>query len=252
MSKSLRNLIAFIMLLFLFMTVFSVLISQWADSGLLFSAWMEMLEVIPFGKPVAQLALKFYSSVVSASVDEAYYLAGLKTLTVLDFLEDFCKMCLTAVVYEALSKAGIAWMEISQEKNVWVVIQKILWEIACAFISAVTAGLLLKFLFEQMKQLSGTMTALISSIVTVIIIAGGVWIFHLLLEIGFGLAIGYVLVKMILMNCCKLLVTYMLTAFVLICLSEGTYGMLLGEIGSWAFVIIIIIGIDLVLDSVFQ
>ena len=105
MSKSLRNLIAFIMLLFLFMTVFSVLISQWADSGLLFSAWMEMLEVIPFGKPVAQLALKFYSSVVSASVDEAYYLAGLKTLTVLDFLEDFCKMCLTAVVYEALSKA---------------------------------------------------------------------------------------------------------------------------------------------------
>ena len=78
------------------------------------------------------------------------------------------------------------------------------------------------------------------------------WIFHLLLEIGFGLAIGYVLVKMILMNCCKLLVTYMLTAFVLICLSEGTYGMLLGGIGSWAFVIIIIIGIDLVLDSVFQ
>ena len=44
----------------------------------------------------------------------------------------------------------------------------------------------------------------------------------------------------------------MLTAFVLICLSEGTYGMLLGGLGSWAFVIIIIIGIDLVLDSVFQ
>lgn len=252
MTKSLRNLIAFILFMFLFFTVFTVVIAQWADSGLIFSAWMEMLDVIPFGKPVAQLALKFYSTVVSIAVDETYYLAGLKTLTVLDWLEDFCKMCLTAVVYEALSKAGIAWMEISQEKNIWMIIQKILWEIACAFISAITAGLLLKFLFEQMKQLSGAATAVISSVVIAIIVAGGVWIFHLLLKIGFGLAIGYVFVKMILMNCCKLLVTYMLSAFVLLCLMEGTYVRMFQGIGSWAVVIIIIIGIDLVLDSVFQ
>ena len=64
--------------------------------------------------------------------------------------------------------------------------------------------------------------------------------------------IGFVFLKIVLTNTLKVAATYTGTLLVLLFLSEKAYLKMVSAIGAWAVVIILLIGVDMMLSSVYD
>ena len=67
-----------------------------------------------------------------------------------------------------------------------------------------------------------------------------------------GLVIGYVLVKLVLMNLVDLLFSSLCLTFILLNIAEKTWELALLGMGGWIAVLILLVAIDLMLSSVFD
>lgn len=253
MRRHKMNFTAFLIVVVITFVFILPVIGGLADDGFFKDIWLDVIEAIPFGSFVGEAVVKVFSKVIPAAGNFNDYLNGIQEIKGLTgYLQEFCKLCLTSILYGALNHYGEKAMGLKGKTDVWMFLQKVVWNMISAFICAVTAGLTLKIAFGQINQLVKGMAGMWTSIIGFIILAGGAGIFSYVLGISAGLAVGYIFVRLVLMNICSLMVSSGCLAFVILCFSERAYSHMFAGMGAWMGAVIILIGIDMMLSSVFK
>jgi hypothetical protein len=90
-----------------------------------------------------------------------------------------------------------------------------------------------------------------NSLVLIIAVAGSIGIFYFSLGCSIAAALVMALIKNLLVNAIKVFITYLGVLLVVLYISEGEYLVVLPVIGGWAIVILMMIGVDLMLESIF-
>lgn len=243
------RLLSYVLIAFIVILVVMSVLSTMADGGIMIDIWGQVLAVIPFGNLAAQITVSIYGELVDATVNANEYL-----MTAVSswswFVENICKLCLTAMLFGSVSNFLQNLTGLKDAKGFWVALQRIVADIISAVLSAFFAGIVLGIFFEQLRKLAEGIQGVLSAVITLGILGASVWVFRLLLGIGIGSAVLYVLIKLLLMNVVKLMLTYVLALFLLLCLAEKAYLYLGVGFGTWGALILMVIGIEMCLESV--
>ena len=208
------------LLAFIIVTAVTVGLGSMADDGVILDAWYAMIGYIPFGNVLAPLCVDLFSESFNLGKNMSEYLIGIKALTMLDFFQDVVILLLTAVCFEAVNNFVQVLMGVKEKGGIYNVL---------------------------LQMISG-----ISVLVTLITVSGAVGVLYFVLGIGLAGAIGFVFLKIVLTNTLKVAATYTGTLLVLLFLSEKAYLKMVSAIGAWAVVIILLIGVDMMLSSVYD
>ena len=126
------------------------------EAGVFQNLWYDMVDLLPFGGAIAQLAIKIYTTIIPQALDIQNYTAQIQPISgVLEFLEEFGKLCVAGVCYKAISFAGDKAMENSESKGILVFLRKVVWHLASAFLGCVASGVVLHILFENIQAAAG-------------------------------------------------------------------------------------------------
>lgn len=215
--------------------------------------WSDVAEAIPFGNTFGEWAIQIFTQVTQIPVSVSEYrtpYAAAKSAAVL--MQEFGKLCLTAVIYEAVGNFGDVCMGIKEKGGIWAVAQKVLWHMICAFLCAGLCSIVLQFAYAQINSMVPSWSRIWSGIITGIVLLGSVGVFFFILQSSIIVALVYVFVKIVFVNVVKLCVTYIFLLFTILCISEQAYMKLFTGSCMWLLIIIILIGIDLMIGSVIK
>lgn len=230
-----------------------IIVDIFADTGIFHNIWVEFIENMPFSGFIGKMALELFSKFVPVAVDSQAYLSGTKEIHgILEFLQEFGRLFLTATIYGMLEKIFDALMELSGQSAVTVFIKKSVSHMVAVFLAAIFVGPLLQFAFEQINQLKSLGAQIMTFVVLLISLVGAVGIYAFLLSVTTGLVIGYVIVKLVLMNLVDLLLSSFLLAFILLNIAEKTWTLAFTGLGAWIVVLIVLAATDYVLSSIFD
>lgn len=252
MRRHSKSLIA-LLILIVFLSPFAAVISRLvADTGVFDELWAAFVRELPFGSVIAKGAVSLLSETAPVLVNSQKYLSAAKELhTVLEFFQELGKLLLTATIYGLLSKVAVSYLELGERGGIAAFFLKVLANMISVFLAALLVTPLLHYAYREINRLSGAGSGFWTAVILAITVIGASGIYALLLSLGAGLAIGYVLVKLVLMNIVQLLAAGFCLAFALLNLAEGTWHLALLGFGSWTVILIILVGIDLMLESVF-
>ena len=219
-----------------------------ADDGVILDAWYAMIGYIPFGNVLAPLCMDLFSESFNLGKNMSEYLIGIKALTMLDFFQDVVILLLTAVCFEAVNN----FVQVQEKGGIYNVLLQMISGMVAALLSTFAASIILNVLCRQLVSLPKAVQGIISVLVTLITVSGAVGVLYFVLGIGLAGAIGFVFLKIVLTNTLKVAATYTGTLLVLLFLSEKAYLKMVSAIGAWAVVIILLIGVDMMLSSVYD
>ena len=161
-------------------------------------------------------------------------------------------MLLTAVCFEAVYNFVQVLMGVIEKGGIYNVLLQMISGMVAALLSTFAASIILNVLCRQLVSLPKAVQGIISVLVTLITVSGAVGVLYFVLGIGLAGAIGFVFLKIVLTNTLKVAATYTGTLLVLLFLSEKAYLKMVSAIGAWAVVIILLIGVDMMLSSVYD
>ena len=236
------------LLAFIIVTAVTVGLGSMADDGVILDAWYAMIGYIPFGNVLAPLCVDLFSESFNLGKNMSEYLIGIKALTMLDFFQDVVILLLTAVCFEAVNNFVQVLMGVKEKGGIYNVLLQMISGMVAALLSTFAASIILNVLCRQLVSLPKAVQGIISVLVTLITVSGAV----VVLGIGLAGAIGFVFLKIVLTNTLKVAATYTGTLLVLLFLSEKAYLKMVSAIGAWAVVIILLIGVDMMLSSVYD
>ena len=214
------------LLAFIIVTAVTVGLGSMADDGVILDAWYAMIGYIPFGNVLAPLCM--------------------------DFFQDVVILLLTAVCFEAVNNFVQVLMGVKEKGGIYNVLLQMISGMVAALLSTFAASIILNVLCRQLVSLPKAVQGIISVLVTLITVSGAVGVLYFVLGIGLAGAIGFVFLKIVLTNTLKVAATYTGTLLVLLFLSEKAYLKMVSAIGAWAVVIILLIGVDMMLSSVYD
>ena len=235
------------LLAFIIVTAVTVGLGSMADDGVILDAWYAMIGYIPFGNVLAPLCVDLFSESFNLGKNMSEYLIGIKALTMLDFFQDVVILLLTAVCFEAVNNFVQVLMGVKEKGGIYNVLLQMISGMVAALLS-----IILNVLCRQLVSLPKAVQGIISVLVTLITVSGAVGVLYFVLGIGLAGAIGFVFLKIVLTNTLKVAATYTGTLLVLLFLSEKAYLKMVSAIGAWAVVIILLIGVDMMLSSVYD
>lgn len=111
--------------------------------------------------------------------------------------------------------------------------------------------LLMNFLCGQLASVSSAVQWVVSTLVSLITVGGAVGIFYLILGAGVLQTIAYVGIKIIFVNVFKVLATYLGVLLILLFIGEEAYVSAFAALAGWGVVIVILIGVDIMISSMF-
>lgn len=253
--KARRNFIALLILIVIILMIIAPVAGSLAEEGFFKGMWLNVIEEIPFGSTWGELAIHIFTKFISAELDTEEYFNYLQQIqTGKSILQEFCKLCLTAIVYDAVDRFGELAMGLRKKSGGWMLAQKVLWKMFCAFICAVIAGLVLQIAFGQINQLGSIAANIWTGIVTLVVMIGAVGIHAFLLELGIVMTLIYTMLKLIFVNVITIILSYIFLLLMILFASEQVYVSFLEETSIWAIWILMLVllaGIDLMIQSVF-
>lgn len=226
------------------------------DAGIFKNLWYDMVDMLPFGGAIAQLAIKIYAGVAPQVLDAQSYLSGIQPVSGwLDFIGEFCKLCVSGVCYKAISYFGDILMNNGESGRILVFIRKVVWHLICAFLACIAAGVVLRIAFDNIQAAAGHgfVQGIASILLILVSLAGGMGI--LWFTVGFSsvvLWLGYGIVKLFLVNACSVLISGVFMTFIILNLSEGTWELVIAGMAGWGVILVLLIGIDIMIGSVFK
>lgn len=238
-----------LMILMIVIPIFAAL----ADEGFFKEVWVDVIEAFPFGSSFGELAIRIFNKIVMTGASMVEYEQAFTKLTgPAALMQEFGKLCLTAVIYEAVANAGDAAMVTKETSKGWAFAQRTLWHMLAALLCAGLCSMLLRFTYGQINQLLPKLSGLWSGIIAGIVLSGAVGVFFFVLGIGLLRTLLFVFVKIVLMNVLNLCTSYLFLLFVLLCMSEKAYVKIASGSCIWLAVIVALIGIDLMLTPVLK
>lgn len=221
-----------------------------AEEGFFKSVWLTVVEAFPMGNVFAELIVRFAVAGLGAKIDVSAYLSGVKPLEVIELLQDFGKLCLTAVIYECVSEAGDAFMGIRKEARGWAFAQKALWHMFSALLCALLCNMLLAFAYNQINCFLPTKPKLAefwTNVISFITLAGSTGVFYFIRGTGVLKAI-LSMVKMAVFNVAGISMTYAMLLILILCAAEGNMGVFCTALSIWMVLQLLLVAFNLMLE----
>ena len=182
-----------------------------------------LADVIPFGSLLAELMAGLLNGLLSGSVPDLLIHGPVSMPEGLAFWTEIMQAVLTTVIFCAIS--GVARVLLAgRSANVLERLANFLVQVLFAFLAAWIGIAVLDFFSAQAGQLAGLAQAAVCGLVTLIVLGGGLAVMVVLAHV-FLIGVGLFLLRGVVINVLKLLVTY-LACFAFL-LARGSAGALI-------------------------
>lgn len=252
MNSKAMKVISTALLAYFVIMISTAIFGSMADDGVILDAWYSTIEYIPFGNVWALVCVDLFSESFNMGNSLSKYLVGLKELSSLDFFEDTATLMLTAVLFQAVNNFLQTVMNIKERGGVYNVLMQMISGMFSALICTFIASIVLHFLCQQLVSLPNIIQRIVSIFVTCITVGGAIGVLYFVLGAGIFGAVAFVLLKIVLINVLKVGVTYTGIILIILFLGEKAYLKLFSVFAVWGVVIIILIGIDIMISSMFD
>lgn len=229
----------------------SIIFGALADDGVILDAWYSMLKYIPFGGQFAGICIDLFGDSFAMGKGLTEYTLGIVGLTPLEFFKDTCTIILTAVFFEAVHNMLQVMMEIKGKDGLHNILMQMISGMAASVVCTFIATILLQKLTVQLANLPEIAQGIISIIVSGVTVAGAFGVFYFTMGVGLLGALGFVFVKVLLVNVLKVAANYIAILLILLFIGEKAYMNIIPVFAGWGAVIIILLGIDIMMKSVF-
>lgn len=252
MSSKIVKVISTALLAYFFINVISIIFANVIDHRDLFNAWCAMLSFIPFGGQLAQISISFMTEIIGAEVDLSKYLVAMEQPTVLNCLQDLLTLVLAGMCFEAVNNILQVITGIKDRKQIYALFMKMFISMVSSLLCTCIAIAILNFLYQNLALLPNLAQGLLSTLVTLITVGGAVVVLYFVLGKLILDAVIFVLLKLVLINVVKIIVTYCMTQCFLLGLMERDYFKMSYSLGFWIVVILIVVILDGVISSVLE
>lgn len=207
----------------------------------------DIVEVIPFGEAWYWVALQIVSALTGQTAQNIAISGG---LTFQYMISELAQGLFTVILYEASTTFLFGIMGLN-DKGRWIKSKKLAVKMGMAVICACFAPGLINFIFSNLSNMSIGWQIFIPTLVSIILTGGGFVFFMLLLGLTVGQALIYVILKFILLGTVRLIGTYVFMMICLIGIQTHAFGMLAGGAAGFIVIVILMVGIELMADSLF-
>lgn len=231
--------------------VIAVLMDYFGSPGEIIT---NVIDIIPFGKTYYEFAVQIVNSLGGQIVG---YVNLNGHLTIGYVIGELAKGLFTVIIFEALN-LGVCTIlgfvdsdgKINPE-GIWNRAKCLLITAIDALVAACLAPIPLNYIFSNLHSLGGVWSGIISFLLSVVLVGGGVGFFVFLNSLSIGMAIAYVVIKFFLIGACRISVSYLAILVILIGWQNGLY--LLSTEGAALLLMIGLLlgGIEMMIKSVF-
>ena len=253
MTYKMHKAIAVLIMTPIIIVLASAIMGTFVEEGVILQLWVSLITKIPFGNAFGELSVNIFVDVFGATYDTVKYASVLSKVTFLQVLEDCSRLLLVALCYEAVNSFVQNMLGVWKKQSG---LANILMQMASSMISivlcTVVATAITGFLYQQVVQLPNVARGIISTIVSILLIAGAYGVATLVLGATVLGTVAFVGVNMILTNALKVIASYVGMLLIIMFLNEGAYAKLFAAVSGWGVVIVLLIGIDLMMSSLFK
>ena len=252
MSKKGAKLLSAVLLAYMLIICAGVVFANVLDEREMVNVWLAILEYIPFGKMFGEISMKLFNESFGLGSNMADYVLGLNSMRPADFLFDLCKIMVTGALIDAVGFALQSMIGVWGKKGVYSTFMKAICGIVSAFICTGLAIIVLGIFGNQLVNLPGPAQIAAAGLTTLVPLLASVGLLYFAIGSGIVAAIVIGLTKTLIFNILKVSATYVFTLLLVMFINEGEYLKILPALGAWAVVIVLMIGVEEILQSVIE
>ena len=252
MSKKGAKLLSAVLLAYMLIICTGVVFANVLDEREMVNVWLAILEYIPFGKMFGEISMKLFNESFGLGSNMADYVLGLNSMRPADFLFDLCKIMVTGALIDAVGFALQSMIGVWGKKGVYSTFMKAICGIVSAFICTGLAIIVLGIFGNQLVNLPGPAQIAAAGLTTLVPLLASVGLLYFAIGSGIVAAIVIGLTKTLIVNILKVSATYVFTLLLVMFINEGEYLKILPALGAWAVVIVMMFGVEEILQSVIE
>ena len=203
---------------------------------------INVIDLIPFGRSYYEFAVQLVNSLGGQVVG---YRNFNEYLTIGYIIGELTKGLFTVIIFEALN-LGVCMLlgfvdsdgRINPE-GVWNRAKCLLITAIDALVAACLSPIPLKYISSNLHSLGGVWSSIVSFLLSVVLVGGGVAFFVFLSSFSVGMAIAYVFIKFFLIGACRITVPYLAILAILVILIGWQNGLFFLSAGGVALLLII-------------
>lgn len=210
----------------------------------------DLIELLPFGHAFHHIAILIVNSITGQIVNY-HSIQGVFTLSYV--IQELAEGIFTVIIYEALCLATSMLMGLADKNNRgrWNGMKRMVVKVAMAVIAACLAPALINWTFANMGGLSNGWRTFLSGVISAVLLGGGGWFFVTLFSAkAVGTVIAFVLLKFLVVGFVRLVFSYIFLFVLLIGFQQGTFSLMLSGMSGFLGVILILAGLELMLDKI--
>ncbi len=209
----------------------------------------DLIELLPFGQAFYEIALLIINS-MAGQVVNYHAIQGVFTLSYV--IQELSEGIFTIIVYEALRLGVFLLMDLTDDnRGRWNKMKRLVVSVGMAIISACLAPALINWTFSNMQGLGTGLKVFFSSLISTILLGGGVAFFVFLQGFSLGMSIAFVALKFLLVGALRLSGSYIFLMMLLIGCEHHIWSLILSGMSGFLGIILLLVGIELMIDSVF-
>lgn len=250
MINKMQKFLASALMGFFVVMIATTIMGSLVDGGVILNAWYSALDVIPFGNGLALLCIKVFGEGVGFGFNAAQYTIGMTSLTPLNLFEDICVLMLTAMLFQAGNFFVQMLLGVWQKQSgIFNILMQMVSGMVAAILSTMAAMAVMGFLADQLAKIPDFVRWVIYVVVPGITIWGSYSIMSMIIAGGAVASVGYVLVRVVILNAVKVVLTYAGILLTLLFLNEEAYLGALGAMGGWGLIIVVLILAENFMDN---
>lgn len=210
----------------------------------------DLVELFPFGEASYAVAIGIINAIAGQGINYAS-IQGVFSFAYL--MQELLEGIFTVIIYEASNLAMTRLMDLDDPnvRGIWNAAKRVVLSAGLAILAACFAPALINYIFSGMGAMSIGWKTVISSLVSIILVGGGIGFFLFLYSLTLGAALGYVLIKFLLTGGARLFVSYVCIFIFCIGIHLGLFSMIFGGFSSLLVITLLLAGIEKMIDSNF-
>lgn len=214
----------------------------------------QVVSLIPFGESFFAITIQIINTITGQAI--SYNTADYLSWSYI--FGELAKGLFTVIIFEALKLLICIPMGFMDEKGkikpegFWNKGKYLLVVAICSLVAACLAPLPINYILDNLQSLGSFWAGMISSLVSAVLVGGGIFFFMFLKSISLGIAIAYVLVKYLLVDACSIAVSYVMILAILIGLQKGFFLLTAESMGMLLALSIMLSALDMLFDNLFS
>lgn len=239
-------------LILLFILIYVIFLVPLMDSmGGIGDFITDLVDIFPFGEVSFAFAIQIINAIAGQGVNYAS-IQGVFTFSYA--MQELLEGIFTVILYEAGTRALKLAMRLDDPnvKGIWNAAKKMAVSVGVAILAACFAPALINYIFSNMGFMGNGWKTAIASIVTIILMGGGLVFFLFLYSLSFVSALLFTTIKFLLVGFLRLFGCYIFIFLFLLGIQNGMLSLILTGSGGLLMLTLMLAGIELMVDKSFH